>query len=116
MTVSECYRKFGGDYEGTLDRLATESLVRKYLLRLLDDPCYGELVKNFNAHADREAFQAVHTLKGLSLNLGLTKLTSSSSALTEALCHGRQEGAEELFEKVTEDYNEICGAIRELGE
>ena len=24
MTVEECYRAFGGDYEGTIDRLVTE--------------------------------------------------------------------------------------------
>ena len=32
MTVEECYRAFGGDYEGTIDRLVTEELVTKYLI------------------------------------------------------------------------------------
>ena len=114
MTVAECYDKFGGDYEGTIDRLATESPVRKYLVRFLDDPCYGELVDHFSKHEDKEAFQAVHTMKGLCLNLGLTRLTTSSSALTEALRNGRKPEADQLLEYVTRDYDEICDAIRGL--
>lgn len=114
MTVEECYGKFGGDYAGTIDRLGTEELVRKYLLRFLNDPCYSGFVSHFTRHEDREAFQAVHTMKGLSLNLGLTPLTESSSAMTEALRHGRMPGAEDLLGKLTEDYHRICGAIREL--
>ena len=63
---------------------------------------------------DKEAFQAVHTLKGLSLNLGLTPLVSSASALTEALRHGRKIEAESLIDPVKHDYEEICAAIRGL--
>ena len=114
MTVAECYAQFEGDYEGTIERLATEELVRKYLLRFLDDPCYGVLVKKYSEHADREAFQAVHTLKGLCLNLGLTKLNRSSSQLTEALRNGRMPEADGLLEQVKADYVLTCGAIREL--
>ena len=114
MTVEECYAKFGGDYEGTIDRLATEELARKYLIRFLDDPCYGVLVQKYKIHADKEAFQAVHTLKGLCLNLGLTKLKKSSSQLTEALRYGRKPEADELLEKVAEDYELTCNAIRQL--
>ena len=118
MTVEECYRAFGGDYEGTIDRLVTEELVTKYLMRFLNDPSYGSLVDAFSAGGsrDREAFQAVHTLKGRSLNLGMTQLTKSAAALTEALRFGRKPEAEACFAQVKLDYNMTAEAIRRLAE
>ena len=116
MTLEECYEKFGGDYSETLERLVMPELVEKYLRRFLKDPCYNLLVESFreDGSRDREAFQAVHTLKGLCLNLGLTPLTRSSSALTEALRDGRKPGAEEMFVQVKKDYAAVSGAICEL--
>ena len=118
MTVEECYRAFGGDYEGTIDRLVTEELVTKYLIRFLNDPSYGSLVDAFSARGskDRDAFQAVHTLKGLSLNLGMTQLTKSAAALTETLRFGRKPEAEACFAQVKLDYNMTAEAIRRLAE
>ncbi len=116
MTVRECYEAFGGDYEETLDRLMMEELIVKYLDRFLKDPAYGTLVEAFLAGGERdeEAFRAVHTLKGLCLNLGMTRLTDSAAALTEALRFGRRPEAEALFDRVRQDYSRTADAILQL--
>ena len=54
-------------------------------------------------------------MKGLSLNLGMTQLTKSAAALTEALRFGRKPEAEACFAQVKLDYNMTAEAIRPAG-
>ena len=61
------------------------------------------------------AFRAAHTLKGVSGSLGLRRLFSSVSQLTELLrpeAEGIPPDAHPLFEKVTRDYTLTVNAIR----
>ena len=61
------------------------------------------------------AFQAAETLKGICLNLAITKLAESSSALTESLrAGGWSEEAGTLFERVKDDYSHTVQAIQML--
>lgn len=112
MTLQECYSEFGGDYEGVVSRLMNERIVEKFLLKFLDDGSYGMLVRSIEEYNDKEAFRAVHTLKGVCQNLGITRLGDSSSRLTEALRNGKSQGCMELFEQVKEDYDQTVSAIR----
>lgn len=114
MTLNECYRKFQGDYEGTVSRLLTEERIRKYLGEFLEDSEFDLLESGMKNHDDKKAFMAAHTLKGLALNLGMSALAQSSSDLTEALRHGRKPEADVLFEKCRDDYEMTRSAIREL--
>ena len=43
MTLRECYEMMCGDYEGVTGRLVSESLVRKFALKFLNDPSFGQL-------------------------------------------------------------------------
>ena len=116
-TVEACMHDFFR-YIADHGLFVNSELVTKYLIRFLNDPSYGSLVDAFSAGGskDREAFQAVHTLKGLSLNLGMTQLTKSAAALTEALRFGRKPEAEACFAQVKLDYNMTAEAIRRLAE
>lgn len=70
MTVRECYEELGSDFDKVLSRLVSEALVKKFALKFLDDPSFGQLE---TALADKDAetaFRAAHTLKGICLNLG----------------------------------------------
>ena len=44
MTLRECYEMMCGDYEGVTGRLVSESLVRKFALKFLNDPSFGQLL------------------------------------------------------------------------
>lgn len=114
MQVKECYAAMEGDYEGVMSRLLNEERVKKYLLKFLNDKSFDTLQAAL-AKADREeAFRMAHTLKGVSQNLGLASLFTSSDALTEALRNGISKDAGALFDKVEADYRAAVAAISAL--
>ncbi len=111
MTVKECYEQFEGNYEDTLRRLTSEALVSRFLLKFLDDKSYYALADAVSAKNGADAFAAAHTLKGVSLNLGLTSLYEPTNELTEALRGGWNDAAPELLVPVTEKYNSTVASI-----
>lgn len=114
MTLRECYAKLEGDFEGTLGRLCSEKLVERFALKFLADDSYSLLEKSLEAGNYNEAFRAAHTLKGVGLNLGFTKLFEVSDVLTEALRDGSGLEDRELFEKVKEEYQRTIELLQEL--
>lgn len=71
MTVKECYEKMGANYENVLSRLGgSEALVKRLVLKFLDDASYQKLEEQLLNKNVEEAFRAAHTLKGVCLNLG----------------------------------------------
>ncbi|MCH5337874.1 MAG: Hpt domain-containing protein [Acetatifactor sp.] len=114
MTLRECYEKLNGDFEGTLGRLSSEKLVEKFVLKFLADDSFALLEESMRAGNYSEAFRASHTLKGVGLNLGFTKLYEVSDELTEALRNGEKPENEALLERVKEEYQRTINAIQEL--
>lgn len=64
MELKEVYEKIGGDYDDVVRRLMGEKLVRKFLLKFLDDKSYADLERTLSEGDYKEAFRAAHTLKG----------------------------------------------------
>lgn len=114
MNLRECYEELGGSYEEAVGRMLSDSLIRKFLWKFPEDETFETLKKGFYAHDDAGAFEAAHTLKGVTLNLGLGDLARSSSALTEALRGGRKDGAEEAMRAVERDYAAAVAVIGRL--
>ena len=116
MTVRECYEKIGGDYDEVVSRFPNESLILKFTKKFLYDPSFKELTTALNNEDYETAFRAVHTLKGVCLNLGLGILYESSHQMTEALRAKKIEVALGLQEKVTKDYLLTIEAIEGIDE
>lgn len=115
MTLQECYRAMGGDYEGVRERLRSEQLIQKFTLRFLDDKSYELLKKSLAAGDGEEAFRGAHSMKGVSQNLGFTRLYEASEALTEALRSRAIPVVEQrLVEDVDRVYQETVDAIKEF--
>ena len=116
MTIKECYEKIGGDYDDVISRLRTDERVKKFLLKVVDDKSFECLSENLRSHNIPEAFRAAHTLKGVGLNLSLTRLHRSASAMTEALRGQTEYNAdyEHLFEQVKRDYELTIDGIKAL--
>ena len=112
MTLEECYTSCGGDYQDVLRRLQSENLIRRFLGKFLDDKSYEQLHENLNNQNYSEAFRAAHTLKGVCQNLGFDNLYEVSFDITEKLRGRDTDGCEELFAKVTEQYEKTTDAIR----
>ena len=44
MNLKECYRKLGGDYDEVLTRLYSEDMIRRFLIKFLNDGTYKLLL------------------------------------------------------------------------
>lgn len=62
MTLRECYEVMHGDYEGVTGRLVSESLVRKFAVKFLNDPSFGQLQAAIESGDGGEAVSAHPTL------------------------------------------------------
>lgn len=116
MDVKQCYEQIGGDYDDVMSRLRTDERIKKFLLKVADDKSFDMLCEMLAAKNIEEAFRAAHTLKGVCLNLSLTRLYKSASAMTEAL-RGKteyDEAFEPLLERVREDYKVTVTGIRAI--
>ena len=121
MTIVECYQQLGGNLENAKTRLPSDSLIKRFIIKFLDDSSYSELCDALQKGQRDEAFRAAHTLKGVCANLGFDQLENSASALTELLRPkdiGIPEEAVSMMNEVKHDYEMTVGAIRaylELG-
>lgn len=116
MTIQECYEAVGGNYADILSRFRTEERITKFLLKVADDKSFELLTTSLDERNLPEAFRAAHTLKGVCLNLSLTRLQESASKLTEAL-RGREEYGDDiapLYEKVKQDYEITVENVNKL--
>ena len=112
MTIQECYRQMGANYEDVLKRLYNEGMICRFTLMFLNDDSYPKLEQSLKEGNAQEAFRAAYTLKGVCQNLGFTNLYQPAYELTEVLRAGTLEGSGEWFARVTEQYKITTDAIR----
>lgn len=114
MTVKECYDQMGADYKSVYERLGNnEQLVEHFFQRFAQDLSFAALKEAREKQDQEAAFRAVHTLKGICINLGLTNLYQVSSDLTEILRNGKPdpEVEEQLYQKVEQEYHRVIERI-----
>ena len=119
MGVNDCYRVFDGNYEDALSRLMNDTLIEKFLKKFLNDDSYNSLSVSIENRDYHEAFKAAHTLKGVSLNLSLSRLSASASEITEYLRDCDNKIIDEtvlfrLFDSVSKDYRMTVEVIEKL--
>ncbi|MDO4961132.1 MAG: Hpt domain-containing protein [Eubacteriales bacterium] len=114
MTVKECYEAIGGSYDGVMSRLPSEALVKRFLLKFVNDKSFDELTAALEAENVEDAFRAAHTLKGVCGNLSLDKLGASSIAITEELRAGNLEAAKPMYPEVAANYKMTVDAINQI--
>lgn len=116
MQLREFFAQVGGDYEDVIQRLASESVVVKFLRRFVDEPSYAQLQTSLKAGDIPTAFRAAHTLKGTAATLGLGTLTAAASALTEELRGASALPAATYVEAVDAAYAVAVKNIAEIEE
>ena len=115
MTIEACYDRMGGDYEDVLHRLGNADRVRRFLLKIPQDESFALLSAAMDSRDAKEAFRAAHSMKGISANLGLTRLYQCSSDLSDVLRDGAwRENCLALFERMSEAYANTIACIRAL--
>ena len=74
MTMQECYKAIGGNYEAVLGRLHSEALIQRFTLKFLEDQSYLQLKQALENKYYEDAFRSAHTLKGVCQNLSFDRL------------------------------------------
>ena len=116
MKLLAFYNQCGGSYEDAVARFRGEERVLKFLRMLPADESLTELTAAMTREDAHTAFRAAHTIKGIALNLGLDRLASSASTLTEAL-RGKETvppEAPELCKEVERDCAVVLDGISQL--
>ena len=85
MKLDEFFRCVGGDYGEAKARFQNDERIVRFLNMFPGDDSMQNPRNAMNAGDTPTAFRAVHTLKGVALNLGLGSLAHASSQMTEAL-------------------------------
>lgn len=91
-----------------------EKLLERFLKKFKPDPSYGNLVEAMEAKDCEKAFEAAHTLKGISGNLALSELHDLVSEQTDYLRGKDFETAEAMMPRVTKVYEKILKIIEEV--
>lgn len=114
MQLGDFYITVGGNVDSVLQRLPSVGMIKKFLLKFVDDPFYGQLKKAFYEGDIPTAFRAAHTIKGTAANLGLADLAKVSSDLTEQLRNADRLPDESYLKAVDEAYKSAIDGIMAL--
>ena len=116
MTVKECYDAFGGNYEEALTRLMKDERIAKYLGKFRDATDYAQFLEALDKEQYEDAFRYMHNLKGVSLNLSMTRLGKESSELCEAFRGGKPTvDITDMLAAVKREYDTVIDAVSKLG-
>ncbi len=117
MVCKEFLDKFVEDQSGTLARfMDNEPFYIKMVHLFKNDKSMEGLRGSMSARDFAAAFKDAHTLKGVTANMGFTKLADVSAKLTEILRNPPYDEAKAIeYFTLTEDaYREVIAAIEEL--
>ncbi len=115
MTIRELYQAIGSDFKDVLARIPNESLIERLVLKYPQEDSYELLVESMESGNYEEALTAVHTLKGLSQNLGFTPLGAACSMMNEALKAERYDNIRELYNEVITEQKKVVELIGRIG-
>ena len=114
MTLKECYERLGGDYPGAVKRLMNENLLGRFIGKFPDDPSFNLLLDAVEKGDIETSFRSVHTLKGVSANLGFTKLNAAAINLTEQLRPRLEQADQALLADLRAEYERTIGILNEF--
>ena len=114
MTITEFYDYVGGDYEDVRSRFMKDDRIAKFLRMLPGDDSMDNLTAAMTAGSVENAFRAVHTMKGIALNLGLKSLAGACSTMTEAIRGKSEMCSPELYEAVKKEYLRVRDGLDRL--
>jgi len=105
---------YGCDTQTALERfLGKEELYIKFIKKFLDDKSFEELKNNIEKSDYENALKSVHTLKGVSGNLGFTALYDVTSDMVTKFRALQERDAVAEFGKLEKIYTDIYSIIQE---
>ncbi len=116
MTIQECYEAMGENYAEVKERLMSDAMIKKFVIKFLQDKSFDNLCDGISSGDGEKAFMGAHTLKGLSQNLGFMKLYKVTSDITEQLRGRSTAGCDKMLELVQLEYCNLANVIKKMQE
>lgn len=114
MTVEDLYFEIEGNYSDVVERFVTESKIIRFVLLFLNDGSYEAYIQAMQAEKADEAFLAIHTLKGVCLNLGFQGMYKVVNNITELLKANKFEEAKKKLPDLKAVYEKHINAIKKF--
>ncbi len=114
MTVEDLYFEIEGNYSDVVERFVTESKIIRFVLLFLNDGSYEAYIQAMQAEKADEAFLAIHTLKGVCLNLGFQGMYKVVNNITELLRANKFEEAKKKLPDLKAVYEKHINAIKKF--
>lgn len=112
--LSAALERCGVDLDATLARFAgNEALYEKFLRRFPADPNFAGIAPALAREDWDGALRYAHTLKGVSGNLGLTRLFEACGAVVQDLRQEERARAAADYRTLEEAYRQIVEALSE---
>ena len=112
MQLRKFYENSGVDYNALIRRLAgNEALLYKYLKSFVEDKNYTELCKAVMSKDYDTVLKTAHSIKGMSINLGLEKLFEISSAIVISVREEHFDKVEPFWEQLKSEYARVISQI-----
>lgn len=108
-TFEEIFKAYSGDYQTTMARfMNNKTMYLRFFGMFFDDDNIVKLKTALEEQNIKAAFEAAHTLKGVSANMGLTPLCDAVCAIVEPLrCEKAEEDYMALYQKVQAEYKRV---------
>ena len=115
IDLKEFYNSVGSDADDVVSRLGgSPDLVKRFVKKFLDDKCFSDLLVSLEKGDTQSAFRAVHTLKGVAVNLGMQTLFVKASEVTELLRAGKLEEGKKALPALQEEYFRVRSLVEDL--
>ena len=115
ISLEQFYSSVGADANEVVSRLGgSADLVRRFVKKFMDDTCFADLLSSLEKNDTQAAFRAVHTLKGVAVNLGMQTLFVKASEVTELLRAGKLEEGKKAVSSLEEEYFRVRKLVQEL--
>lgn len=115
MTLQELYFEIEGNYTDIIQRFGTEERISRFVRLFLKDDSYSAFLQAVKENNVQDAFRAIHTLKGVCLNLGFQGMTQIVNEITELLRVGNMEEGERKIPELQEVYENHISLIQKYG-
>lgn len=105
--------EWGVDWDDLSARfMNNDDLIAKFMFKFLKDQSFSELTVAMEAGNVTDAFKAVHTLKGVSGNLGFKAMLEPVVNLTEITRAGSMDGAQVQYELIKDKYETLIDILK----
>ena len=116
MKIEKLYKdleKWGCDVPGAKERFDDDELFATCINLFLEDENLKKLNEEIENNDCQEAFNAAHTIKGVSANLGLTPIYDAVSDVVQELREDKLESSRALIPKLNSEMEKMIEIVKD---